>query len=155
MDKVVFNQLIIEVTRRCNMSCAHCLRGDAQNVDILGIDIDNVLDQTEAIGNLAITGGEPTLNLKALQHIANGIAKRGIPVSRVEIVTNGLIYDTMVAICARESESSSWSKPSPYPCSLAERDVSITALLQIREGAGCGSGSTGFVGRTGRYTGGS
>ena len=62
---------------------------------------------------------------------------------------------TMVAICARESKSSSWSKPSPYPCSLAERDVSITALLQIRAGAGCGSGSTGFVGRTGRYTGGS
>lgn len=105
MDKVVFNQLIIEVTRRCNMSCAHCLRGDAQNVDILGIDIDNVLNQTEAIGNLAITGGEPTLNLKALQHIANGTAKRGIPVSRVEIVTNGLIYDDrFIAIVKRFSD---------------------------------------------------
>ncbi len=45
------------------------------------------------------------MNLKALQHIANGIAKRGIPVSRVEIVTNGLIYDDrFIAIVKRFSD---------------------------------------------------
>lgn len=71
MEKVVFNQLIIEVTRRCNMECGHCLRGDAQNADILLSAIDGVLDQTEAIGRLIITGGEPTLNLEAIQYIAN------------------------------------------------------------------------------------
>lgn len=26
--------VFIEVTRRCNMCCAHCLRGDAENIDI-------------------------------------------------------------------------------------------------------------------------
>ena len=34
LSKVIFNTVIIEVTRRCNMSCPHCLRGDAQNVDM-------------------------------------------------------------------------------------------------------------------------
>ena len=28
------NSLVIEVTRRCNMRCNHCIRGDAQNCDI-------------------------------------------------------------------------------------------------------------------------
>lgn len=26
------SDVAIEVTRRCNMKCAHCLRGDAQNI---------------------------------------------------------------------------------------------------------------------------
>ncbi len=26
--------LILEVTRRCNMCCAHCLRGDAEDIDM-------------------------------------------------------------------------------------------------------------------------
>lgn len=105
MDKIVFNQLIVEVTRRCNMHCAHCLRGDAENVDLLNVDIDSVLDQTEAIGRLIITGGEPTLNLSAVQHIANGIVQRGIPVMRVQIITNGKEYNqAFVILMKRFSE---------------------------------------------------
>ena len=101
MEKVVFNQLTIEVTRKCNMACGHCLRGDAENVDLTSMDIDSVLDQTEAIGRLIITGGEPTLNMGAIQHIANGIAWRGIPVMRAQIVTNGLLYEERLVTLAK------------------------------------------------------
>lgn len=105
MEKVVLNQLTVEVTRRCNMACGHCLRGDAENVDLTGMDIDSILDQTEAIGRLILTGGEPTLNMGAIQHIANGIARRGIPLMRVQIITNGLIYEErLVALAKRFSE---------------------------------------------------
>lgn len=105
MEKVVFNQLIIEITRRCNMSCSHCLRGDAENVDLISMDIDNVLDQTEAIGKLVVTGGEPTLNLAGIQYLANGIVRRGIPLMRVEIITNALIFDErFTAVVKRFSE---------------------------------------------------
>ena len=50
MEKIVFNQLTVEITRKCNMAFAHCLRGDAENVDLTNMDIDGVLDQAEAIG---------------------------------------------------------------------------------------------------------
>lgn len=104
MDKVVLNQLIIETTRKCNMNCPHCLRGDAENVDIFNMDIDGLLNQVEAIGRLIVTGGEPTLNLSAMQHLANGIAQRGIPLTRFQIVTNGLLYDeSFIAIVKRFS----------------------------------------------------
>lgn len=105
MQKVVFNELALEVTRRCNMACDHCLRGDAQDADLSTMDIDNILDQTEAIGKLILTGGEPTMNMKALQYIANGITQRGIPVMRVEIISNGLVYDErLVAVMKRFGE---------------------------------------------------
>lgn len=26
------NNVVIEITRRCNMCCAHCLRGDAEKL---------------------------------------------------------------------------------------------------------------------------
>lgn len=31
---VYFDSLAVEATRRCNMHCAHCLRGEAENKDI-------------------------------------------------------------------------------------------------------------------------
>ena len=34
--------LILEVTRRCNMCCAHCLRGEAENIDMQKETIDKV-----------------------------------------------------------------------------------------------------------------
>lgn len=36
--------VVIEITRRCNMCCAHCLRGDAEAVDIQERYIDAFLD---------------------------------------------------------------------------------------------------------------
>ena len=63
MAKLSIDNLIIEITRRCNMACAHCLRGDAQNIDIdpsymLKLLRDNNIDY---ISMVTFTGGEPTL----------------------------------------------------------------------------------------------
>lgn len=56
--------LAIEVTRRCNMECAHCLRGDAQAVDMTQEIVDRFVDGLEegmSIGDVTLTGGEPSL----------------------------------------------------------------------------------------------
>lgn len=74
------------------MKCAHCFRGDAQDVDINYRHIDELLDQVEVIGHLETIGGEPTLNLDALKYILNGLCKRGIPLFGFSLITNGLIY---------------------------------------------------------------
>lgn len=105
MERLIFTDLTFELTRRCNMRCSHCLRGDAENVDLTSMDINSVLDQTEAIGRLIVTGGEPILNLRAIQHLVNEIARRGIPLMRAQIITNALIYEErLVAIAKRLSE---------------------------------------------------
>lgn len=63
--------VVIEVTRRCNMCCAHCLRGDAEAVDIQERYIDAFLDSFANAGyisSLTFTGGEISLNIPAIRY---------------------------------------------------------------------------------------
>lgn len=86
------SDVAIEVTRRCNMHCAHCLRGDAQNMDITHETIDNFLDgfgPGACIGNLLFTGGEIMLNLDAIRYTLQAVKKRKISVMSFYMVTNG------------------------------------------------------------------
>ena len=63
------NSVFIEVTRRCNMCCAHCLRGDAESIDIQEKYIDAFLDNFEKgayISSLTFTKrrpGKPTISI--------------------------------------------------------------------------------------------
>lgn len=69
MKKFYIKNMSIEITRRCNMSCAHCMRGDMQNVDLSHQDIRNVLKYVKDIHSLTLTGGEPSLNPEAIRYI--------------------------------------------------------------------------------------
>lgn len=83
------SNLCLEVTRRCNMACAHCLRGDAQNVDITHEIIDRALENVTDIGSITFTGGEPTLNVEAIRYTLEKCEEEGIFVSSFYVVTNG------------------------------------------------------------------
>jgi MoaA/NifB/PqqE/SkfB family radical SAM enzyme len=81
-------ELILELTRRCNMSCAHCLRGAAQRVDMDVATIHNTLKGVERIGSLVLTGGEPSLKPEAIVSLYNIITSRRISVEYFYVVTN-------------------------------------------------------------------
>jgi len=81
-------QLAIEVTQRCNLSCDHCLRGCARNVNVTKEIINKVLDNFEYISSITFTGGEPTLNVEAIIYIIDEIKRRGIGVGNFYLVTN-------------------------------------------------------------------
>ena len=64
--------LVVEVTRRCKLKCAHCLRGPAQNKDMDAFFFRNVIERfTNSelfnVGCLTLTGGEPLLNISVLK----------------------------------------------------------------------------------------
>ena len=63
------SNLVVEVTRRCNMSCDHCLRGCGQNMDLQDKHIETLTSQLENgyISNITFSGGEPSLNVKAIE----------------------------------------------------------------------------------------
>lgn len=84
--------VVIEVTRRCNMCCAHCLRGDAQNVDIKPEYIDKFFKRFRpgaSISSITFTGGEITLNLAAIWYTLEVVKRRNISVYDFYMVTNG------------------------------------------------------------------
>ena len=56
MKELYIKNLCIEITRRCNMCCAHCMRGDAEPVDIPLKHISNLLRHVRHIHHFNITG---------------------------------------------------------------------------------------------------
>lgn len=88
------NNVVIEITRRCNMCCAHCLRGDAENVDIQEKYIDAFLDSFSNggyIGTIIFTGGEISLNIPAIRYILKAVKCDG---AREILAATGLGAET-------------------------------------------------------------
>lgn len=98
---LVYNDVGIEVTRRCNQQCLnYCMRGARQNLDIPMEFIDLFLDlernHYQYIEHLTFSGGEPTLNAEAILYTVNKIISNKLPVFHLSLMTNGLIYSDMV-----------------------------------------------------------
>ena len=92
MNKLRIQNLALIVTERCNLNCAHCLRGGCSDKVMSDNVINATLDQFEFIGNLTICGGEPTLALDRVEKIFNYIAENKIVVGNVTFTINGTIY---------------------------------------------------------------
>ena len=92
--------LAIEVTRRCNIQCNHCIKGYAENRNIPLSYIDILLDQISSIGHFCPTGGEPSLNIPAIQYFIDGCKRRDIPIETMYISTNGInINNKFIDVC--------------------------------------------------------
>ena len=86
-----FDVIEVEITRRCNLQCRHCFRGDAQDLDLSNEDIDAFLGQTEIINQLYFTGGEPTLCIEKMRYFLQGLKENNIFLGFLYIATNGVI----------------------------------------------------------------
>ncbi len=92
--KIYYSRLQIELTRRYNQSCAHCCRGEAQNVDLTKEIIDDLFEKNDIyyIGTLLFSGGEPTLNGEILEYTVDKIIEKEIMIDRFLFGINGLSY---------------------------------------------------------------
>lgn len=81
--------LVLEITRKCNMRCDHCLRGDAQKLDMSHEIMNRVLDQISWMSSVTFTGGDPSLNVNAINHFTDAIRCRKIGPDNFYVVTNG------------------------------------------------------------------
>lgn len=84
---------VIEVTRKCNLQCEHCLRGCAQNKDMSKEIIDkffNALRKNDVDSiNITFTGGEPTLNLPIVNYTIEKLKQGNVSLNYFYIATNG------------------------------------------------------------------
>lgn len=100
--KLSINNLVIEVTRRCNMSCAHCLRGDAQSADINHEYINTLLKQVDYISSITFTGGEPSLNCGAIDYFINKCKELNVGIGSFYIATNAYnITEDFTMLCLK------------------------------------------------------
>jgi len=83
------DSLVIETTRRCNMQCDHCLRGDAEDIDIDVCHVITLFKQIDSIGCLTLSGGEPSLVPDVMRWIREVAHIAKVDVQNFYISTNG------------------------------------------------------------------
>lgn len=86
--KISIWNLVIEVTRRCNMSCTHCLRGDAECLNMNMRHVNQLFSKIDHIDNLTFTGGEPGLVPHIINKIIDSAHRHNVEVSSFYIATN-------------------------------------------------------------------
>ncbi|MBE3145407.1 MAG: radical SAM protein [Planctomycetes bacterium] len=85
------SELVIEITRRCNIKCRHCLRGAPQRKDISDETIDKLLEGVNYISTITFTGGEPQLAVDRIRYFTKAIKARGIELGGFYVITNGKV----------------------------------------------------------------
>ena len=83
--------LAVELTRKCNMKCGHCMRGTAQRKDMPDDVMDAIVEKTRgsSICTLLIGGGESSLAPERLMTLAKKMAEANTYPGIFYIVTNG------------------------------------------------------------------
>ena len=116
--KASIDNLVIEITRRCNMCCDHCLRGDAQDVNIQFDTLKSLFARLNHIREITFTGGEPSLNPGAMMDALRLCKKYGVSVETIWLATNGKeVSDGFIKAChawnrwttEKYFENTSWS----------------------------------------------
>lgn len=90
---MIIDTLVLEVTRRCNMQCMHCLRGHSQNVDMTRDMIDKIFEDIESVYNIVFTGGEPFLNIDIIKYALDVVNKKEIQIHSFFLATNGKVFN--------------------------------------------------------------
>ncbi|MBQ9318024.1 MAG: radical SAM protein [Bacilli bacterium] len=80
------------VTNKCNLNCAHCMRGCKNNKSMQQDVIEAFFKQVAFVGNLCLCGGEITLATETIKKIFDYIEKKNILLGQVTTVINGTNY---------------------------------------------------------------
>lgn len=94
MNKKIFIRAIsLDITRKCNMNCPHCFRGEPEDENMSTKIIDKTLDEISDyyIGMIHLSGGEPCLCEDKILYLANQIVDRKMKVIGLGMITNGTI----------------------------------------------------------------
>lgn len=86
---MTINDLALEITRKCNLKCEHCLRGNAQNKTMTEDIMHNLFQHVDHIGMLTIAGGEPSLAIDTLKKLHQHLVWYDVTVDNIFLVTNG------------------------------------------------------------------
>lgn len=90
---MTIQNMVIEVTRLCDMGCKHCLRGAAQNCNMTKKIIDEIFRDIKQVDFLTFTGGEPFMNIDIIEYTLEVCKEKCIEVRSVYVVTNGKHFE--------------------------------------------------------------
>ena len=122
---ITFKRLILELTRQCNMRCAHCMRGEPEDKTIGTSILERLFREVRHIEHLGLTGGEPALVPEQIEWIVHLAKRWGCTIGHFFCATNG----------------------RRIPPNLQRPWKSCTAIASRKTDAPCPSVSTSFMNR--------
>ncbi len=131
------NILELEMTRRCNSNCLHCMRGKAQNVDMSQETISNIFHKDNykivGIGKMILTGGEVFLNKEGMLYLLNYVLENHISIEDLVIITNSLIYnEEIINLLKKLAETGTNIALNSYVDQF-HKDVPFSNLAKLKE----------------------
>ena len=99
--KFYFDEIMFEITRKCNLKCAHCMRGDMQPVSMKKEVIDKMLDVSSGIQHIFLTGGEPFLEPDLIEYMVDRVIELDFDVKYMGVITNGTILNDLGVRCVK------------------------------------------------------
>lgn len=109
--KFKFAYLSLEITRKCNLKCAHCLRGDAQHLSMKKEVVDKILDSSAGIKTIFFTGGEPFLEPDIIEYVVDQVIERDFECFGMAVITNGTIMNDNAIRCIKAlNKFAEWSR---------------------------------------------
>ena len=137
------DNFVIEITRKCNLACAHCLRGTAQCKDMNPEILRQFLTDNDItyISTVSFTGGEPTLNLPFFDDFINICNELDVGVGSFYIVVNGVkVPDEFIitvaklyAFCDDNEISQVQVSQSEYYLNQDDREISKLKCFKFFE----------------------
>lgn len=88
--------LQIEITRKCNLKCVHCMRGEPQDTSINTKIIDRIFECIYNCNDIAFTGGEPLLEIDLIDYFIDQILKHKWSTQTIQLTTNATIQDKRI-----------------------------------------------------------
>lgn len=82
---------MIELTRRCNLTCGHCMKGEPENLDISDEVIDSFMSQVGIIYGLSLGGGEITLCPDRFRYVLESAKKHNVVIGRLVVTINAVV----------------------------------------------------------------
>ena len=129
--KFHFAYIAFELTRKCNLKCAHCLRGEWQNLTMTKEVIDKMLEVSSGIHNIFFTGGEPFLAPDLIEHIVDRVIALDFDAKYISVITNGTILNSLgIRSVQAMNRFAEWS----YKKNGIEQAASITISNDIYHG---------------------
>jgi hypothetical protein len=131
--------LAIEVTRRCNMKCPHCLRGDAEKLDLDTDYVRTLFKKIDGIGDLLLTGGEPSLVPNIIKKIVKIAEQENVEIGNFCVVTNAKkvtkqfifsLIDLYVYCSDNEVSNVCWSNDG-YHDEINEKNIELLRALKF------------------------
>jgi len=87
------DNLILEVTRKCNLRCAHCLRGNSQRVTMSREILHATMSHVDFLSSVLFTGGEPSLATEVMEDFIDLCLWRKISFGSFYVITNGKTHN--------------------------------------------------------------